>query len=79
MYKYFDILTVSTGHCSDITSGQPPRGLQFTLGTNISKPLVDTIVMANLVNSCLFIVCLSVSLFISIPQVKVKGMMSPNF
>ncbi|XP_056004849.1 UDP-glucose:glycoprotein glucosyltransferase 1-like isoform X3 [Ostrea edulis] len=36
------------GHCSDITSGQPPRGLQFTLGTNISKPLVDTIVMANL-------------------------------
>ncbi|XP_062620063.1 UDP-glucose:glycoprotein glucosyltransferase 1-like [Saccostrea cucullata] len=36
------------GHCSDTTSGQPPRGLQFTLGTNASNPLVDTIVMANL-------------------------------
>ncbi|XP_065924355.1 UDP-glucose:glycoprotein glucosyltransferase 1 isoform X1 [Magallana gigas] len=36
------------GHCSDVTTGQPPRGLQFTLGTNASKPSVDTIVMANL-------------------------------
>jgi UDP-glucose:glycoprotein glucosyltransferase len=37
------------GHASDGTSGQPPRGLQFTLGTN-STAMVDTIVMANLVN-----------------------------
>ncbi|XP_078310602.1 UDP-glucose:glycoprotein glucosyltransferase 1-like [Crassostrea virginica] len=36
------------GHCSDVSTGQPPRGLQFTLGMNVSKPLVDTIVMANL-------------------------------
>lgn len=37
------------GHASDGASGQPPRGLQFTLGTN-STAMVDTIVMANLVN-----------------------------
>lgn len=37
------------GHCSDSSSGQPPRGLQFTLGTNTTKAMVDTIVMANLV------------------------------
>ncbi|KAJ8309822.1 hypothetical protein KUTeg_011687 [Tegillarca granosa] len=36
------------GHCSDSSSGQPPRGLQFTLGTNTTKAMVDTIVMANL-------------------------------
>ncbi|CAH1780753.1 unnamed protein product [Owenia fusiformis] len=35
------------GHCFDSSSGQPPRGLQFTLGTNTTA-LVDTIVMANL-------------------------------
>ncbi|XP_052105584.1 UDP-glucose:glycoprotein glucosyltransferase 1-like [Mytilus californianus] len=35
------------GHGSDGSSGQPPRGLQFTLGSN-STPMVDTIVMANL-------------------------------
>ncbi|OWK62887.1 UDP-glucose:glycoprotein glucosyltransferase 2 [Lonchura striata] len=36
------------GHCFDVTTGQPPRGLQFTLGTKKSPVMVDTIVMANL-------------------------------
>ncbi|XP_029471306.1 UDP-glucose:glycoprotein glucosyltransferase 1 isoform X2 [Rhinatrema bivittatum] len=36
------------GHCYDITTGQPPRGLQFTLGTSTNRVIVDTIVMANL-------------------------------
>lgn len=36
------------GHCFDATSGSPPRGLQFTLGTKDTPVLVDTIVMANL-------------------------------
>ena len=40
------------GHCFDSASGQPPRGLQFTLGTPKRPELVDTIVMANLVFSC---------------------------
>ncbi|XP_037705016.1 UDP-glucose:glycoprotein glucosyltransferase 1 isoform X2 [Choloepus didactylus] len=36
------------GHCYDVTTGQPPRGLQFTLGTSARPVVVDTIVMANL-------------------------------
>uniref|UniRef100_A0AAX7VH14 UDP-glucose ceramide glucosyltransferase-like 1 n=1 Tax=Astatotilapia calliptera TaxID=8154 RepID=A0AAX7VH14_ASTCA len=36
------------GHCFDVSSGQPPRGLQFTLGTESEPVIVDTIVMANL-------------------------------
>ncbi|XP_043926163.1 UDP-glucose:glycoprotein glucosyltransferase 1 [Protopterus annectens] len=36
------------GHCYDVTTGQPPRGLQFTLGTTMNPVIVDTIVMANL-------------------------------
>uniref|UniRef100_A0A4W6ECI8 UDP-glucose ceramide glucosyltransferase-like 1 n=1 Tax=Lates calcarifer TaxID=8187 RepID=A0A4W6ECI8_LATCA len=36
------------GHCFDVSSGQPPRGLQFTLGTASDPVIVDTIVMANL-------------------------------
>ncbi|KAI3367586.1 hypothetical protein L3Q82_026430 [Scortum barcoo] len=36
------------GHCFDVSSGQPPRGLQFTLGTASNPVIVDTIVMANL-------------------------------
>ena len=39
------------GHCYDVTTGQPPRGLQFTLGTSAKPVIVDTIVMANLVNN----------------------------
>lgn len=39
------------GHCYDITTGQPPRGLQFTLGTSANPTIVDTIVMANLVSN----------------------------
>ncbi|MGH0151390.1 UNVERIFIED_CONTAM: hypothetical protein FKN15_020190 [Acipenser sinensis] len=37
------------GHAYDVSSGQPPRGLQFTLGTASDPVIVDTIVMANLV------------------------------
>ncbi|OCT92607.1 hypothetical protein XELAEV_18015664mg [Xenopus laevis] len=36
------------GHCFDVTTGQPPRGLQFTLGLKSDPVMVDTIVMANL-------------------------------
>lgn len=36
------------GHCYDMVTGNPPRGLQFVLGTNSTPALVDTIVMANL-------------------------------
>ncbi|KAL1021949.1 hypothetical protein UPYG_G00020290 [Umbra pygmaea] len=36
------------GHCFDVSTGQPPRGLQFTLGTTSDPVIVDTIVMANL-------------------------------
>ncbi|KAM7111131.1 UDP-glucose:glycoprotein glucosyltransferase 2 [Molossus nigricans] len=36
------------GHCFDMTTEQPPRGLQFTLGTKNQPVAVDTIVMANL-------------------------------
>ncbi|XP_044750165.1 UDP-glucose:glycoprotein glucosyltransferase [Coccinella septempunctata] len=36
------------GHCFDVTSGSPPRGLQITLGTESHPVIVDTIVMANL-------------------------------
>lgn len=36
------------GHCFDVITDQPPRGLQFTLGTKNKPVVVDTIVMANL-------------------------------
>ncbi|KAM9851238.1 UDP-glucose:glycoprotein glucosyltransferase 2 [Aulostomus maculatus] len=36
------------GHCFDLTTGQPPRGLQFTLGMSRDPLMYDTIVMANL-------------------------------
>ncbi|XP_055465900.1 UDP-glucose:glycoprotein glucosyltransferase 2 [Psammomys obesus] len=36
------------GHCFDMMTEQPPRGLQFTLGTRSNPAMVDTIVMANL-------------------------------
>lgn len=39
------------GHCFDEVTGNPPRGLQFTLGTPAQPYMVDTIVMANLVSS----------------------------
>lgn len=38
------------GHCFDAGTGQPPRGLQFTLGTDVHSARFDTIVMANLVS-----------------------------
>ncbi|KAI6191748.1 UDP-glucose:glycoprotein glucosyltransferase 1 [Aphelenchoides bicaudatus] len=36
------------GHCFDVVTGAPPRGLQFILGTNQEAALYDTIVMSNL-------------------------------
>ncbi|XP_043104747.1 UDP-glucose:glycoprotein glucosyltransferase 2 isoform X3 [Puntigrus tetrazona] len=36
------------GHCFDLSTGQPPRGLQFTLGMRQEPLIHDTIVMANL-------------------------------
>ncbi|RWS27572.1 UDP-glucose:glycoprotein glucosyltransferase 1-like protein [Leptotrombidium deliense] len=36
------------GHCFEQSSGNPPRGLQFVLGTNSTPAVFDTIVMANL-------------------------------
>ena len=38
------------GHAYDVLNGQPPRGLQFILGTTSRPDLYDTIVMANLVS-----------------------------
>ncbi|XP_074845374.1 UDP-glucose:glycoprotein glucosyltransferase 2 isoform X2 [Carettochelys insculpta] len=36
------------GHCFDVTTGQSPRGLQFTLGMKNNPVMFDTTVMANL-------------------------------
>ncbi|XP_034947696.1 UDP-glucose:glycoprotein glucosyltransferase [Chelonus insularis] len=36
------------GHCFEANMGNPPRGLQITLGTEMQPIMVDTIVMANL-------------------------------
>lgn len=36
------------GHCFEALTGNPPRGLQITLGTEKTPVKVDTIVMANL-------------------------------
>lgn len=36
------------GHCFEQSTGNPPRGLQFTLGNTKQPVMVDTIVMANL-------------------------------
>ncbi|XP_048265271.1 UDP-glucose:glycoprotein glucosyltransferase isoform X3 [Bombus terrestris] len=36
------------GHCFEAVIGNPPRGLQITLGTGKQPLMVDTIVMANL-------------------------------
>lgn len=36
------------GHCFEAYTGNPPRGLQLTLGTDKQPTTVDTIVMANL-------------------------------
>jgi len=54
-------LLLFVGHCYDSLSGNPPRGLQFVLGTNSTPAAVDTIVMANLVcmSDCLLISSLS--------------------
>lgn len=36
------------GHCSEVDTHQPPRGLQFIIGTEADAEMFDTIVMANL-------------------------------
>ena len=36
------------GHCFEAYTGNPPRGLQLTLGTKNQPVVMDTIVMANL-------------------------------
>lgn len=36
------------GHCFEQSSGNPPRGLQFVLGTSTTPITADTLVMANL-------------------------------
>jgi len=36
------------GHCYEAATGNPPRGLQFTLSQKNQETMVDTIVMANL-------------------------------
>lgn len=36
------------GHCFDMSTSNPPRGLQFVLGTKNNPAYYDTIVMANL-------------------------------
>lgn len=36
------------GHCFESGTGNPPRGLQLTLGTTNHPEFTDTIVMANL-------------------------------
>lgn len=43
------------GHCLDESTRQPPRGLQFTLGTAEKLDRYDTIVMANLVSHSSFV------------------------
>lgn len=45
------------GHCYDSQTGQPPRGLQYTLGTKTHPDQVDTIVMANLVSFTSLLSC----------------------
>ena len=49
---FFFVFLKPIGHCSDFHTRQPPRGLQFTLGTPRSPDMFDTIVMANLVRLC---------------------------
>ncbi|KAI1724172.1 UDP-glucose:Glycoprotein glucosyltransferase domain-containing protein [Ditylenchus destructor] len=39
------------GHCFDEVTGNPPRGLQYTLGTQNEPSRYDTIVMANLLKA----------------------------
>lgn len=36
------------GHSRDVTTGQPPRGAQLVLGTELEPHFADTIIMANL-------------------------------
>ena len=49
VYSEFELESLLLeGHCFEVNTGNPPRGLQMTLGTKTEPTLVDTIVMANL-------------------------------
>lgn len=49
VYSQFELeYLLLEGHCFEAGVGNPPRGLQMTLGTETQPVMVDTIVMANL-------------------------------
>ena len=49
VYSEFELESLLLeGHCFEVNTGNPPRGLQLTLGTKTDPNVVDTIVMANL-------------------------------
>ena len=49
VYSEFELeYLLLEGHCFEAFTGNPPRGLQLTLGTEKRPIVVDTIVMANL-------------------------------
>lgn len=49
VYSQFELeYLLLEGHCFDTMYGNPPRGLQITLGTETNPVIMDTIVMANL-------------------------------
>ena len=49
VYSEFELeYLLLEGHCFEAYTGNPPRGLQLTLGTKKQPIVVDTIVMANL-------------------------------
>ena len=49
VYSEFELeYLLLEGHCIEAYTGNPPRGLQLTLGTKKQPIVVDTIVMANL-------------------------------
>jgi UDP-glucose:glycoprotein glucosyltransferase len=49
VYSEFELeYLLLEGHCFEAYTGNPPRGLQLTLGTKTHPIVVDTIVMANL-------------------------------
>lgn len=49
MAKFELVNILLEGHCFDEMTGNPPRGLQYVLGTVKNPNRYDTIVMANLV------------------------------
>lgn len=67
------------GHCFDTVTQQPPRGLQFTLGTKNTPVVVDTIVMASLVSitrNRLYLITRFGEILLSFPDNKMKSILS---